>query len=376
MPAARRPRNAAKPTDPQKSGSTDGAAAGADANGASETDERAARRGRLIIPNVGTGAKVSHDTLVSDEVLAEHDARDADRGDRAAAIFEAEGYDGTLTVKLFRRLGPLLREPINPRDIVTTGPADRGKPMVTTGIRSVQVQVDRLSQVLGDAHYRLIPHHTPDGQRCRMHVVIGNDLQWCRVDAAGELQPYTLLEGTVGGDGIAPYAGVKYAEVIAHADGWGGHARGSAPGDIWKGSETNAGKRVIARVGPGNHVYALDFEDDPQDGRTPPKQRAKAKTADAQATENAAAQAASGEPEATPEQHEAAIAAILAEEGPLQALRVNADKGMIAIGGSPARRHATLKARTTKAKLEDLITQIGNALNEEGEQQTFDGGTA
>lgn len=363
MPQPPRAKSSAPKTDPAPD--QDALTPAAQENGKGDADEAVARRGRLIIPATGpngqtTGWKVSHDTLVSREVLAEHDARDADRADRAAAIFTDARYSGTLTAGMLRKLTPLLREPISPRDIVTTGPAEKGKPIVTTGIRSVQVQVDRLTEVLGGAHFRLIPHHTADGTRCRMHVVIGNDLQWCRLDrsdANGSLVPYTVLEGTTV---------VRESDILVHADGWGGHNRGTAPGDVWKGSETNAGKRVIARVGPGAHVYALDFEDDPHDTSKPPRERSQQQR---QPSPDVQAQQQSGEPDATPEQYEAALAAVLAQDDNLKALRNHADEGLQKIGAGVRRRLATLNQATTKAKLDDVIKRINLALDADDEGQ-------
>lgn len=166
--------------------------------------------------------------------------------DSAADVRAQHDYNGTLTVALLNALFSLLNEPVDPKYIETTRPT-KGKPYESTGIRSVQVQIDRLNEVLGPAHWRVLTHYQDGGALCRTVLVVGNDLRWCRLDERGELVPWTE-------------SGV--ADVLAVRDGWGGHSRGSNRGDLYKGSETNALKRTIARLGPGGHVYRLDFDDD------------------------------------------------------------------------------------------------------------------
>lgn len=313
----------------------------------------AERPGRLVVPQVGKGEKVSHDQVVSAEVLAEHDRLDDTRGERAAEILSDAGYDGSLTSAMLAKLQPLLDEPINPRHIVTTGPAERGKPITTTGIRSVQVQVDRLREVLGASHYRLLPHHTEQGDRCRMHVVIGNDLQWCALTPAGELQPYTVVPGSVANATGAVYAGVERAEVLAHADGWGGHQRGSAPADTWKGAETNAAKRVIARLGPGAHVYRLDFEDDPHQPEIA-SQRARAPRPPKPAAEQPA--------QADPQE---ALDLWLAKDDDLRELRHKAREAL-EHAEAPVQQQAREIVGADRAQLEQLIARVNSYLDGRG----------
>jgi hypothetical protein len=354
MPPAAKKSSARKPAEPD---------APANGNGAETTEERNARV-RLAIPNVTTGQKVTHDQVVSAEVLAEHDARDADRAARAMTILDEAGYDGLLTAGVLRKLQPLLDEPLNPRHIVTTGPAEKGKPYVSTGIQSVQTQIERLNEVIGLAHFRLLPYWTPDGTKCRVHAIIGNDLQWAHLDAHGDLVPYTLLDGTVGLASGPVYAGVKEAEVIAHADGWGGHGRGTAPADTLKGAETNAAKRTIARLGPGGHVYELDFEDDPHQPEAKPDRDARRRGAAKTSTPAVQAQdAAAEQTELTPEQHEAAIAALLAADDKLKDARTAADDAMKRLGSPPRRRHAELRAATTERQLRDIVHRVSMAID-------------
>lgn len=233
--------------------------------------------------------------------------------------------------------------------------------MVTTGIRSVQVQVDRLSEVLGLAHYRLLPFHTENGQRCRMHVVIGNDLQWCRLTPGGELQPYTILEGTCATPGSgAVYSDMRDADVIAHADGWGGHARGNNPTDFWKGSETNAGKRVIARVGPGRHVYRLDFEDDPHgEPVTPQASSSAGRSRQAAPKAPAAQQQAEGEPEEVLDRW-------LTKDDELKPMREKLNEAMVRAGAKAAQRARVLVRAKTQSDIEREITQVNSYLDSLG----------
>lgn len=337
-------------------------AAPAEGNGKADgKDAELVARTLLAIPNVEKGAKVGHDTLISAKALAEYDHADETRADRAAALW---GDDTQLTGAILRKLRPLLREPINPRHVVTTGAAEGGKPMVTTGIRSVQVQVDRLDEVLGADHFRLLARHTPDGIRCRVHIVIGNDLQWCHLDADGELHPYTLLPDTaaVAGSGGTVYAGVQEADVLVHGDSWGGHKRGSAPADIWKGAFTNAAKLAIARhAGPGDHVYRLEFEDDPQapEARAPRRGQQQAQ---------APAPVMEGAP-ITEAQAAKLINDLRAEDHPLRDKRVKADEGLKMFSTSAVKRWERLGVADTEEKLDDLIERINGALD----AQAFDG---
>src|SRR5205823_2254304 len=113
----------------------------------------------------------------------------------------------------------------------------------STGIRSVQVQINRLNAVLGPCHWRKLLHYEGGGIECLAHVVVGNKLAECQLDEHGELLACD-------------------ADVIAHVQGWGGHERATTRGDMRKGAETNALKRCIAQLGPGQDVYCLDIDED------------------------------------------------------------------------------------------------------------------
>ena len=161
----------------------------------------------------------------------------------ANRIRKNAGYDGKLTGKLLRELQPLLKAPIPPKYIDRIPPT-KGKPYESTGVRSVQVQVDRMNEVLGLEHWRWLPHYAEEGTVCRIVVIVGNDLAGVRLDDRGNLDADSL-EG---------------AEILVVRDGWGGHNRGSGKGDVLKGAETNTLKRVLARVGPGCDIYRLDYD--------------------------------------------------------------------------------------------------------------------
>jgi len=159
---------------------------------------------------------------------------------RAAEIRKAHGYTGQLTAPLLLELEPLLREPIDPRYIERIPPKS-GKPYESTGVKSVQVQVDRMNDVLGAPHWRSLIYYAEGGTVCKAVVLVGNKLASASLDAEGNL---------VCGD----------ADILVVRDGWGGHSRGSGKGDILKGAETNTLKRVLARVGPGCDIYRLDYD--------------------------------------------------------------------------------------------------------------------
>lgn len=150
--------------------------------------------------------------------------------EEAEAVWEKEEWadHDDLNVFLFRELRPLLRKPIPTGFIEHVGEVT-GKPYESTGVRSVQVQMDRLDNVLGPSNWGYRADHTDDGKRCHVTAWIGSEK--------------------------AP---------LVKRDSWGGVNRGSSEGNIWKGSFTNAAKLAFARLGPGWEVYvgAADFDPD------------------------------------------------------------------------------------------------------------------
>jgi hypothetical protein len=134
-----------------------------------------------------------------------------------------------LTPALLDELHPLLREPIPSAFIQTVGRLE-GKPYASTGIRSVQVQIDRMNNVLGLSWWDFEEDFEADGKLAKVTVYIGNP-------------------------GETP---------LAKRSSRGGVDRGTGTGNRYKGSFTNAAKLAFARVGPGHEVYvgAADLDPD------------------------------------------------------------------------------------------------------------------
>jgi hypothetical protein len=246
----------------------------------------------------------------------------------AEQVRAGKSYDGRLSMPLLRELEPLLEAPIPPEYIEHTASV-KGKPYESTGIRSPQVQVDRLNAVLGVGHWTYLTYHTDAGELCKVWALVGNDLHLAR-----------LADGELDANG---------AEILAYRVGWGGHGRGSGRGDLFKGSETNAVKRVLARLGPGCEVYRLDFEDNPDDDRTPPPPtQAQAPTQTPRDT-SGAGQEAAGDPDEE-------IIELLGKKSTLQGLRRNADALMVQLGAGPKRRLEELRNAGTTKDLEALVS--------------------
>ena len=170
-------------------------------------------------PN-GNGAAPSAEQVAMAEALA-HEQGIADE---ATAI---RGEETLLTPKLFMELWPLLKRPI-PQAFIKTVGVVTGKPYDSTGIRSVQVQIDRMNNVLTPMWWHDEPEYSEGGKLCKVTV---------SVDVEG--------------------AGVRCTS-------YGGVDRGSTLGNVYKGSYTNAAKRAFAAVGPGHEVYigATDLDPD------------------------------------------------------------------------------------------------------------------
>lgn len=248
---------------------------------------------------------------------------------------ESEHY-GRLTNPMLLDLSPLLHEPIDPRYIKTEQPV-KGKPYESTGITSVQVQMNRLNAILGEPHWTTLQHYEEGGTVCNVHLLVGNDLGPCKLDDHGVLD-------------------AGHAEVLARRSGKGGHQQGSTRGDLFKGSETNASKRVIARIGPGSEVYCLDFDED----KNPISEEYALTSAAAVAPTTVVPQASAS----AAEDPEAALAALLGTEDELTLLRRETDMGMAIFGLQPADRLQRLQANSSQDKLEGLRDRINLALEE------------
>jgi hypothetical protein len=165
---------------------------------------------------------------VSDATAALEAAIEAEQRIAEEAAQLREGQD-KLTPELFMQLYPLLCKPI-PAGFIQTIPATKGKPYESTGIRSVQVQIDRMNNVLTPLWWWYEEEFEDGGKLAKVTVTIGNP------------------------DGFP----------MVKRSSYGGVGQGSGAGNIYKGSFTNAAKLAFARVGPGHEVYlgAADLDPD------------------------------------------------------------------------------------------------------------------
>lgn len=145
---------------------------------------------------------------------------------------DAEG-DPALTAALFMKLYPLLCKPIPSAYIQKIGKTE-GKPYESTGIRSVQVQIDRMNNVLTPLWWWDDVQFEKDGKVAIVTVCIGDP------NAPGAVEP------------------------LVRRSSRGGVGRASSEGNLYKGSYTNAAKLAFARIGPGHEVYlgAADLDPD------------------------------------------------------------------------------------------------------------------
>lgn len=139
------------------------------------------------------------------------------------------GEEVALTPTLFMELLPLLRKPI-PAGFIQTTPPTKGKPYESTGIKSLQVQIDRLDNVLTPLSWQWTTEWSNDGRTATVEVSV--------LDADGK--PLVIRRAR------------------------GGVNQASTEGNLLKGSETNAAKLAFARLGVGHEVYigATDFDPD------------------------------------------------------------------------------------------------------------------
>lgn len=148
--------------------------------------------------------------------------------DRAAQVRdEVDFLRRGLSRKVFVALYPLMREKI-PDGFISEVTAGKGKPYGSKGVRSLQVQINRMDAVW-----------TP--------LCWGWRTEW--------ISP-SLAEVTVWiGDEDKPLVTRKAR---------GGMNGGSTDGNHFKGTETNAAKIAFGRIGPGNEVYlgTTDFDPD------------------------------------------------------------------------------------------------------------------
>lgn len=166
--------------------------------------------------------------------LAQAVAHEQTLAERAAAIRAEHDAEGKgLTGELLMALWPLLREPI-PDGFITTIGVVKGKPYESTGIKSVQVQIDRMDHVLTPLGWQELIDYSDEGKLCKVTVEI--------IDRAGV--------------------------ILCSRSSHGGVNQASTTGNLYKGSYTNAAKVAFARIGPGHEVYvgATDLDPDVHEG--------------------------------------------------------------------------------------------------------------
>jgi hypothetical protein len=162
--------------------------------------------------------------------LAEAIAYEAVIAEEAAQI---RGDADALDFSLFMKLRPLLLRPIPSAFIQHVPKLEKGKPYESTGVRSVQVQISRMDNVLTPMWW------------------------WEQVDYHNDGKLAKVLIGV----------GTRAAPLVTRSS-YGGVDRGSSAGNIYKGSYTNAAKAAFARIGPGHEVYlgAADLDPDVNEG--------------------------------------------------------------------------------------------------------------
>jgi hypothetical protein len=136
-----------------------------------------------------------------------------------------KGDAGYLNAELLAKLFPLLMKAIPSAYIEHVG-AVKGKPYESTGVRSVQVQIDRLNNVLGPGNWRDNYTYEDEGRICHVAITVLGDF---------------LENGE--------------REILVTRSSYGGVDHASTRGNFYKGSYTNAAKVAIARLGPGHEIY-------------------------------------------------------------------------------------------------------------------------
>lgn len=147
----------------------------------------------------------------------------------AAKAAEIRGAATELDPELFLKLRPLLREPIPSAFIKYVPRLEKGKPYESTGVRAVQVQIDRMDNVLTPLWWFADEEYFNEGKLARVTVTVGTP-----------------------------------EKPLFSRSSYGGVDRGSTTGNVYKGSYTNAAKPAFARVGPGYEIYlgAADLDPD------------------------------------------------------------------------------------------------------------------
>lgn len=193
-------------------------------------------------------------TLEEAEAIEEAIREEAAQIRGAAAAEEDQAVASfRMTPALFLSLLPLLRRPI-PEAYIRTIPPVPGKPYASTGISSVQVQIDRMDNVLTPLGWWTEEEHHDGGKLCRVTVYVG--------DASSANR--RILPPRSPNEDREPARAAVY--LLARSS-WGGVGQGSSLGNVYKGSFTNAAKLALARVGPGHEVYRGSTDLDPDVSR-------------------------------------------------------------------------------------------------------------
>jgi hypothetical protein len=192
---------------------------------------------------------------------------------RAEEIKREHGYHdpdsasyGRLNPAMVTRLARLAQTIATPEALITTEPPTEGKPYTSTGLSSLQPQIDVMHAIFGPPHWRLREREIEDGV-LDLELVIGNDL-----DAPPQIDP------PAGAPRETP------AQVLLRHRMRGSHTRGRSQGDRYKGALTNGAKRLLAMSGACADVWR--FGPDPDEAHNAPAgaQRDRRKASDKQVT--------------------------------------------------------------------------------------------
>jgi hypothetical protein len=182
------------------------------------------------------------------ERIVEWPPRDA--FEAAEQVREKHGYNdpdspayGRLTAPMITQLARIAQTIATPDALITTEPPTEGKPYQSTGLNSLQPQIDVMHAIFGPSHWRLLERELEDGV-LDLELVIGNSL-----DRAGH------------GD-------QREADVLARHRMRGSHTRGRSHGDRYKGALTNGAKRLLAMAGACADVWR--FGSDPDEAHNTP----------------------------------------------------------------------------------------------------------
>jgi hypothetical protein len=175
----------------------------------------------------------------AEEIKREHGYYDADSASHAR-----------LSAGMITQLTRLAQTIATPDALITTEPPTEGKPYTSTGLSSLQPQIDVMHAIFGPPHWRLREQEVEDGV-LDLELVIGNDLDAPpRIDSAtGELRETP-------------------AEVLLRHRMRGSHTRGRSHGDRYKGALTNGAKRLLAMGGACADVWR--FGPDPDEAHNAP----------------------------------------------------------------------------------------------------------